>query len=550
MNRSTTRLALLAGLVLFASPAAAQRTTPTITEADLRHRLGILADDSMLGRQSAELGNVRATDYLAAELQRLGLERAGENGTWFQSIPLLTRTIDASASLTVGSNTLAVNRDFLPLRPVGGAALGGTFSGRDVPVIFGGHIGTPAMLAPDSARGKFVILIGSPTGGFAGSQGRLNMYRDAAGIGIVALETLQPNILAFLRQDRVLLVDSSIPQPPLIPAVVLSAAAAEQLLGAPAAGLTAGTMGQRVSGNFGFVDGASPYPSRNVIGIIRGTDRTRRNSFIAVGVHSDHVGMTPAPLDHDSVRSYNQVIRPLGANDLPRQPTPAEAERIRSIRDSLGRVRPPRADSVFNGADDDASGVSVALELAEYFRRNPPRRSLLFVFHTAEERGLFGAQYYTEHATVPRDSILAMINLDQVSRGGPEDVPGSTANTLYLLGTRRLSTELGDIVEAVNTRGHNLTFNYDYDANGHPANGYCRSDHWMYARWGIPVAFFSAGWHRDYHMVTDEMQYVNIGTMLKVANFVRDVTRTVADLDHAPVVDKPKPADPRGPCRQ
>jgi len=545
-----TRFGLaLASLTLLAAPAVAQRTSTAINEADLRYRLGILADDSMLGRESARLGNVRATDYLAAELQRLGLERAGENGTWFQGIPLLTRTIDATSTLRVGGASLALGTDFIPLRPAGGAALGGTFRSNDVPVVFGGRIGDAAMLAPDSARGRFVVFLPPATGGFAGAQGRLNAYREAAAIGIAALDNLTPQIAAFLRAERVLLVDSTLPQPPLIPSVVLTADAAQRLLGTAPGTASPGVAGARVSGGFGFVDSPSPFPSRNVIGIVRGTDRARRNSYVALGVHSDHVGVGPV-LEHDSIRAYNTVIRPLGANDPPRQPTADEAARIRVILDSLRAIRPPRPDSVFNGADDDGSGVSVALELAEYFRRNPPRRSILLVFHTAEERGLFGAQYYTEHPTVPRDSIVANINLDQVSRGGPGDVAGASANTLYLLGTRRLSTELGDLVEAVNARGHNFNFNYDYDANGHPANGYCRSDHWMYARWGIPVAFFSAGWHRDYHMVTDELAYANTATMLKVANFVRDVTKAVADLDHAPVVDKPKPEDPRGPCRQ
>ena len=545
-----TRLGLaLAGLALLASPAVAQRTSTNITEADLRYRLGILADDSMLGRESARLGNVRATDYLAAELQRLGLERAGENGTWFQAIPLLTRTMDLTSTLQVGGTALAVGTDFIPLRPAGGAALGGTFRGTDVPVVFGGRIGDPAMIRPDSVRGRFVVFLPAASGPIAGTQGRLNAYREAAAIGIAALDNLPPQIAAFLRAEIVTLVDSSLPQPALIPSVMLTTNAAQLLLGTAPGTASPGMTSTRVSGQFGFITGPSPYPSRNVIGIVRGTDRARRNSYVAVGVHSDHVGVGPV-LEHDSVRAYNAVIRPLGANDQPRPPTADEAARIRAILDSLRALRPPRPDSVFNGADDDASGVSVSLELAEYFRRNPPRRSILFVYHTAEERGLFGAQYFTEHPTVPRDSIVANINLDQVSRGGPDDVAGSTANTLYLLGTRRLSTELADLVEADNARGHHLTFNYEYDADGHPANGYCRSDHWMYARWGIPVAFFSAGWHRDYHMVTDEVAYANVGTMFKVANFVRDVTRAVADLDHAPVVDKPKPADPRGPCRQ
>ena len=97
--------------------------------------------------------------------------------------------------------------------------------------------------------------------------------------------------------------------------------------------------------------------------------------------------------------------------------------------------------------------------------------------------------------------------------------------------------------------GAGLTFDYQYDANGHPLQYYCRSDHYEYARWGIPIVFFSTGGHEDYHMLTDEPQYIDYPHMARVASFVRDVAVTVANLDHRLVVDKPKP-DPNGTCKQ
>ena len=157
-------------------------------------------------------------------------------------------------------------------------------------------------------------------------------------------------------------------------------------------------------------------------------------------------------------------------------------------------MRPSRRDSIFNGADDDASAVAVALELAEYFLRHPARRSILLVFHTAEEKGLFGASHFTDHPTVPRDSIIAQVNMDQVSRGGPEDIEGAARRTLFVLGSRRISTPLGDLVDRLNRQPQNrFTLDYSLDAPSHPANAYCRSDHYMYARYGIPVVF-SLGW--------------------------------------------------------
>jgi Zn-dependent M28 family amino/carboxypeptidase len=192
------------------------------------------------------------------------------------------------------------------------------------------------------------------------------------------------------------------------------------------------------------------------------------------------------------------------------------------------------------------------MEIAEAFAKGArPKRSLLFVWHTAEEKGLYGAQYFTDHPTVPRDSIVAQINMDQMGRGEPEDNPTGGPNSLVLIGARRLSTELGDLAEKVNARPENgFRLDYSFDRNGDPTNGYCRSDHYMYARYGIPVIFFSAAaWHIDYHMVSDEPQYIAYDRMAHVGRYIRDVVGTVANLDHRPVVDKPKP-DPNGTCQQ
>jgi len=255
------------------------------------------------------------------------------------------------------------------------------------------------------------------------------------------------------------------------------------------------------------------------------------------------------------VWAYNNVIRPTGAEASPRAPTTAEAARIQAIRDSLGRIRPSPRDSVYNGADDDGSGTVTVLAIAEALAKAKvkPKRSLIFVWHTGEESGLWGSAWFTDHPTVPRDAIVAQLNIDMVGRGKVSDSTGGGPggpNQLQLIGSRRLSTELGDLVEKVNTTGgHGFTFDYALDADGHPANIYCRSDHYMYARYGIPVTFFTTGVHQDYHMVTDEVEYIDYQKMTKVARLIADIATQVANLDHAPVVDKPKP-DPKGECKQ
>jgi hypothetical protein len=288
-----------------------------------------------------------------------------------------------------------------------------------------------------------------------------------------------------------------------------------------------------------------------VVAILSGGDPALRGEMVAIGAHNDHDGIAPMAVDHDSLRAFNLVMRPAGANSTPGRPTAEQAARIRSILDSLRRERPPRRDSVLNGADDDGSGSVGLLEIAERLAQGtPPKRSVLFVWHTAEEMGLLGADWFTRHPTVPRDSIVAHLNIDMIGRGGAGDIANGGPEYLQVIGSRRLSTELGNLVERVNAEGgHGFDFDYQYDADGHPQNYYCRSDHCMYARFGIPIAFFTTGSHADYHQVTDEPQYVDYEKLARVTRFVGDVAASVANLDRRVVVDKPK-ADPEGVCKQ
>ena len=275
---------------------------------------------------------------------------------------------------------------------------------------------------------------------------------------------------------------------------------------------------------------------------------------MAIGAHNDHVGFDQTALDHDSIRAFNGALRRLELAAPNHRVSPDQVQQIRVNVDSLRRLHPARRDSIYNGADDDGSGTTSVLEIAEAFagaRGNAkPKRSLIFVWHTGEELGLFGSQYFTDHPTVPRDSIVAQLNMDMVGRGRADDETGGGPGYLQLIGTRRLSTELGDMIETVNkARKQPFTFDYQFDATGHPEQYYCRSDHYMYARYGIPIAFFTTGNHRDYHQVTDEPEYIDYDKLAHVSQFVYDIATAVANLDHRVVVDKPKP-DPHGNCVQ
>jgi Zn-dependent M28 family amino/carboxypeptidase len=287
-----------------------------------------------------------------------------------------------------------------------------------------------------------------------------------------------------------------------------------------------------------------------------------KNEYVAIGAHNDHIGFNHSPVDHDSIRAFNMIARVQGADSpRPTSVTSEQSARIRAITDSLHALHGVRRDSINNGADDDGSGSVSVLEIAEALAAAPtrPKRSILFVWHTGEEAGLWGSQHFTDHPTVPRDSIVAQLNMDMVGRGAATDVTGDLKEGgfahggpgyVQLIGSRRLSTELGDLIEQVNQSNRlGLNFDYSQDANGHPQNIYCRSDHYEYARYGIPIVFVTTGGHSDYHQVTDEPQYIDYERMTQVATLVRDAAVRVANLDHRIVVDKAKP-DPKGRCVQ
>ena len=529
-----------------------QPTTPEITPADLMTRLYIFADDSMQGRRVGTEGHRRGTAYIERDVRRLGLVPAGDSGGYFQNLPVFERTLAASQTLTVGGQTFKPWIDFLP-RDNGPSVR----ALKATTVVFGGAWGdTATMIAPEAAAGKFIV-IAVPDGPDGTPRWQVNRvlltqyYASAAGIAIASLDAIDPRTRQLLTEPSIDLRAPEGALPPLPVFLYVSRTMSDALLGAPTRGLPRGKASAKtVTGSLRFSD--TPAPARNVIAILPGSDPALKGEYVAIGAHNDHIGFDHEPVDHDSLRAFNAVVRPGGEDDQMRQPTAEEAARVRAILDSLRRIHPPRRDSIYNGADDDGSGTVAVLEIAEALASAPtkPKRSILFIWHAGEEEGLWGSEYFTDHPTVPRDSIVTELNIDMIGRGRAEDMKGGGPGYLQLIGSRRLSTELGDLVEAVaKSEPTAFKFDYQYDANGHPQQYYCRSDHYEYARYGIPIAFFSTGGHRDYHQLTDEPQYIDYDQLARVANLVHDVAARVANLDHRLVVDKHKP-DPHGQCVQ
>jgi hypothetical protein len=535
-------------------------TAGDITPLDLMTRLYKFADDSMMGRLAGTPWNDKGTDYIAAELRRLGLRPAGENGTYFQH-PLIRRAFADSSFIDVGGTRYALWKDFAPRHQ------GDTLAALDdAPVVFGGTYGDTASYLPAAdAAGKVVLFRlgrgadGKPDYNSVNRNALTARYPDAAAIAVAQLSWTpigyvdeayaQPEV--SVREDPVTARRA--------PYFYVTDAVAGAMLGASLDSARTGVSGRTLSAR--FVETTETAPGRNVLAILPGSDPTLRGEYVVIGAHDDHVGFNHTPADHDSVKALMMHAAPQGADSPDPKPTPEQWRAIRTTIDSLRRLHPARLDSIYNGADDDGSGSMALLEIAERFATasTRPKRSVLFAWHVGEEEGMLGSGYFTEHPTVPRDSIVAQLNIDMIGRGRRTDATGEAkSGTLLhggpgyvqLIGSRRLSTELGDMIESINAREKlGVRFDYALDANGHPQNIYCRSDHWSYARWGIPIVFFTTGGHADYHQVTDEPQYIDYRHMATIARLVHDAAVSVGNLGHRVVVDKPKP-DPHGFCQQ
>ena len=204
---------------------------------------------------------------------------------------------------------------------------------------------------------------------------------------------------------------------------------------------------------------------------------------------------------------------------------------------------------VYNGADDDGSGTAAVLEIAEALAVGTrPLRSTLIVFHTAEEMGLLGSEFNTDYEpVVPMEKLVVNLNIDMIGRAraagnsDPRDRELTDGESLYVIGADKLSTELNKISEQTNADTAKLRFDYTYNDDRHPQRFYYRSDHYNYAKHGVPIIFYFTGVHRDYHRTTDDVDKIDFNRMERISRMILATGWRVANLDHKLIVDrKPK----------
>jgi len=491
MQPTSALPALLFVLALpLAAPVTAQAPKPlgaaaeTITEQDVIRHIKVIADDSMLGRDTPSRGLDLTAQYVADQLKSFGLVPGGENGTWFQRYAITRRHIDVEHStLRLRSGREEGRASFasaaryvqgtVPDAPLSGNALlvgGGITADQAAAAALAGRIVLfiadrsrptfdPALRAITRAGPKAVILLAdADSTAFAGRVVAQTRDRTAMDLGLV-----RP-VIVEVREATV--------APTLAVAGVTPAAIRARTDPVFKDLLTLGVdldLKEVIS---------SKQTAPNTIGILPGADPRLKNEYVIFSAHMDHIGITPG-----------------------------------------------LADSINNGADDDASGTTAVMELAEAFSRPGarPARSLIFLTVSGEEKGLWGSRYFSEHPVVPLKDVVADFNIDMVGRNWPD--------TIVAIGKEH--SDLGGTLNRVNAQHPELGMTA-IDDRWPEERFYFRSDHYNFARKGVPILFFFNGVHADYHRPSDSPDKINAEKEARIVRLIFYLGEEVASAPERP----------------
>lgn len=550
--RLTKLMAVLLAVSLSLISVPAQKTKAgkgQVPVEDLKTWLTYLSSDELEGRATFTEGLGIAAAYIADQLRAMGVKPGGENGSYFQRVKVqgvkstnrstvtvevngVSRTFNDGAGISFpknvgGKRTVTVEQvEFMGYGLDAPAANHNDYAGKNVQgkaVIYLGQ--GPKGLAPQFRRllggraryaidqGKAVAAIGPAfTSGFGGRGGG----------GANARPGLEPpDFTTVQRLDA--------PTPPTVTAqdeffeflfsnADVKYAELKDKAGKQEALPTFALKGVKLTFNLDAeYNIVRTQYTRNVIGILEGRDAKLKDTFVTFGAHYDHVGY-------------------------------AEGEVVNGARQgAVGRVKQGAAeDRIWNGADDDGSGTATLLGIAKAFATGPKtKRSLAFIWHAGEERGLLGSRYNADYPAIPIEKTMANLNMDMIGRN--RDDKAEEENSVYLVGSDRISSELHNISIAANAAlARPLKLDYEMNDPTDLEQVYYRSDHYSYAAKGIPVIFYTTGLHPDYHVNTDSIEKINFEKMARIGQLVYETGRRVANLDHAPARDNKGPRVGKG----
>ncbi|QJX47095.1 M28 family peptidase [Hymenobacter taeanensis] len=497
----------------------------TITQADLRQHLSILASDAYEGRETGEKGQKMAADYISQQFKALGLTGPvqGSDNPYLQHFTMERSTWADGATLKVGGQTYKWLTDFY------GAGNSPFQNEAAIQPVFAGYgieqDGYSDYSGLGDVKGKdLIILLGEPMNdkgtAVLGKDGQPSKwgtdYRAKAALASQKgarsvffvdfnpnsnFEKLAARMTPYISRPSITFKDAQ--QAPRTTAFFVSPAVGYKMLGTTAASVTkytaaAGKTGKPAASSFKPANVLLKAPKKhedftteNVLGFLEGSDL--KNEVLVLSAHYDHIGIINGEVN--------------------------------------------------NGADDDGSGTVTVLEMAQAFTKakaegHGPRRSILFLTVTGEEKGLLGSEYYTDHPVIPLESTIADLNTDMVGRTD-KDHEGK-GDYVYVIGSDKLSSELHTILQGANQKYTQMDLDFRYNDPEDPNRFYYRSDHYNFAKHKIPVAFFFNGVHDDYHGPGDEVEKIEFPKMEKRARLVFFTAWDLANRDKRIIVDSNK----------
>ena len=518
------RFAAPAALALLAAPAFAQTPTAladtelvqryqnTITPGELAGLLYTYADDYMAGRETGEPGQRFASTFLAGQYAAMGIQPKGTNADqagygldrYFQPFELESSAL-SSMTLSVmrgGETLLSQTLSAGEMAPPLAVPVYGTFDDASpMRVVFVGDgsdlsgldlDGALAVMAPGSDQGATRAALGAIQAAGAGAA-VMASAPTAAALSNRAQRAFGPGRLALPAMD-----DAEAEAGGLPPILTSSQETLDQLM--TAAGIASGANGYPTGDTGLMVSIDAQYettmvPTENVVAYIEGSDPVLKNEVVVISAHLDHVG------------------------------DEGEGE-----------------DTIFNGADDDGSGTVTLLEIAEAFQRasdegHGPRRSILMLHVTGEEKGLLGSEYYADREPLlPIANTVANLNVDMIGRYDPER-GFETTDYVYIIGGDLISQDISDWNAAVNDATETGIFLSDrFNSPDDPNQFFRRSDHWNFGKYDIPFIFYFTGTHEDYHGVGDSADKIDYDRMAQIGRLIFGTAWEIANRDERPAV--------------
>ncbi|WP_046245627.1 M28 family peptidase [Hymenobacter terrenus] len=446
--------------------APATKTTSAesaIRESDIKRDLFALAGDRYRGREGGTLDELKASVWLADQIRAIGLQPAGDDGTYFQWFHLQRTRLTKASRLSIGTHQLRPNQDALIFAPTNFAVT--------APLVYVGT-GTAPELAKTDLKGKAVALLfsGNPTPDVSFRRFLTATLRDksaellkAGAVAVVFVADARAQTVyehwghTYERGRYGLPGDPNTKVLDTPPTILLPADAKDWVQQA----------GQQLVVDLRIE--TFLYPSVNIVAKVPGTDAQLKQENVLFSTHQDH----------DGVRA------------------------------------PVAGDSIYNGADDNATGCAALLAIMRAFKQQPARRAALFVYHGAEERGLLGSRYYSANPTVPKGSIVAVLNAEMMGRNSPD-----SAALLGAIPPHRNSSDLVNLALAANQAGPKFKLDTEWDKTTHPEGWYFRSDHLPYARLGIPAVMYTSLLHPDYHTPKDEADRINYPKLTRMTQWM------------------------------